>query len=38
MATSFFPNDRMTGKPCSVVEMWEYTGLRAACVQDVDSE
>ena len=29
MATSFFPNDLITGKPCSVVEMCEYTGLRA---------
>ena len=32
MATSFFPNDLIIGKPCSVVDMCEYTGLRAAMV------
>ena len=40
MATSFFPNDLIIGKPCSVVDMCEYTGLRAAMVytyrQDVN--
>ena len=30
MAIFFFPNDLMIGKPCSVVDMCEYTGLRAA--------
>ena len=29
---SSFPSDLIVGRPCRVLEMWEYSGLRAAYV------